>query len=732
MADQALAVQITAVDRFSAELAKFKQSLEKTGVPVDKLGKATERLKPSQGLASMGKAFGDLGTQARGAADELGRIVPPLAAITGAASLAGMAKLVGNFGDWGTRLGNQATRLGVAAGDLQAFQNAARLAGVSAGAATGGLQALTDNLRDAAGGRNPQVLGWFRALGVSMTDASGRARSASELMPQLADKIAAIKNPSDQARVAVALFGGAGEEMLPFLRRGAAGMRDLADTAKRYGVMNEAGVLAADAFRESQVRVQLAVEGLTYSVAQRLAPSLVPLLNRLADWTASQGPALAEALGRIADRFAAWVNNGGLDQLGKKIEGIGSTVNGLVQATTGWDGVAELAFGALAVKRVAGFAKAIAGVRAETALLKAGLSALAADAVLSAIDPQDKLGSWIDRNIPGAAWFDDWMARHTGAGRTYQEQREADPSSLAGYAEMNRRTGPGGGYATDENHRPVRPIEAAPGTFKPLLDLIGRSEGTDRGRGYNETLGYGKFTGGPVDLTGMTLAQIDALQTRMLANPANTLHSSAVGRYQIVQSTLRPLERQLGLDPDTTLFTPAIQDRLASALIQRRGGDDFLAGRIDASALQSGLAREWASIPDPETGASAYGQGTGASTPDVQGTLRRLTTQARYGVSPLDPASTLAPRPTRTFTSSAPAAPLPATPPSPVPLAPPVPVPSASAGTQGVPGANGKVAMHVQFSGAPAGTRMTASADGDVSLSTQGLVDQAFPLIGGP
>lgn len=26
---------------------------------------------------------------------------------------------------------------------------------------------------------------------------------------------------------------------------------------------------------------------------------------------------------------------------------------------------------------------------------------------------------------------------------------------------------------------------------RPLLDLIGKSEGTDKGRGYNETLGYG-------------------------------------------------------------------------------------------------------------------------------------------------------------------------------------------------------------------------------------------------
>ena len=34
--------------------------------------------------------------------------------------------------------------------------------------------------------------------------------------------------------------------------------------------------------------------------------------------------------------------------------------------------------------------------------------------------------------------------------------------------------------------------------YRPLLDLIGLSEGTDKGRGYNETLGYGIMLDGKV------------------------------------------------------------------------------------------------------------------------------------------------------------------------------------------------------------------------------------------
>lgn len=111
-----------------------------------------------------------------------------------------------------------------------------------------------------------------------------------------------------------------------------------------------------------------------------------------------------------------------------------------------------------------------------------------------------------------------------------------------------------------------------------ILELIGSVEGTDKGRGYNESLGYGRFTGGNVSLVTMTLAQIKALQTQMLAQTralpkSDPLYnSSAVGRYQITRSTLEDFQRKLGLS-DNELFSPEIQDKIANAIIAQTGGD---------------------------------------------------------------------------------------------------------------------------------------------------------------
>lgn len=106
--------------------------------------------------------------------------------------------------------------------------------------------------------------------------------------------------------------------------------------------------------------------------------------------------------------------------------------------------------------------------------------------------------------------------------------------------------------------------------YRPMLDLIGKSEGTDKGDGYSETLAYGAYTGGDVDLVSMTLRQLDALQTKMLKHPKNKWNSSAIGRYQIVRTTMREIRKTLGLDP-SALFDRDMQDRMACYLLGLRG-----------------------------------------------------------------------------------------------------------------------------------------------------------------
>ncbi len=159
--------------------------------------------------------------------------------------------------------------------------------------------------------------------------------------------------------------------------------------------------------------------------------------------------------------------------------------------------------------------------------------------------------------------------------------------------------------------------------YRPLLDLIGFTEGTDKGRGYNETLGYGAYTGGAVDLVSMTLDQIDALQTRMLKHPKNRLRSSALGRYQIIRTTLRMLRKTLDLT-GAELFDEAMQDRMACYLLGQRGVDKYLAGRLKEDTLILNLAKEWASLPTPAGKGFYDGQHAAVQPARVRATLAEV------------------------------------------------------------------------------------------------------------
>lgn len=166
--------------------------------------------------------------------------------------------------------------------------------------------------------------------------------------------------------------------------------------------------------------------------------------------------------------------------------------------------------------------------------------------------------------------------------------------------------------------------------YRPMLELIGTSEGTDKGRSYNETLNYGAYTGGAVNLVGMTLDQIDALQTKMLQHPKNKLRSSAVGRYQIIRTTLRTIKEQLGLTGKEK-FDASLQDQLCCYLLGQRGIDKWLAGRLSLDTLIRNLAQEWASIPKPDGKGHYEGQHAGVPVSMVKAALTEVSRRHMEG-----------------------------------------------------------------------------------------------------
>ena len=302
----------------------------------------------------------------------------------------------------------------------------------------------------------------------------------------------------------------------------------------------------------------------------------------------------------------AWAGGTAGAALGSVVPGIGTTIGGLIGAVTGayfggkaGQTVGEQAGGWVSEQREA---KTLTGIEdtSDSALKTIERAGDAAVSAWEALKERMNQARGLPAGAPGAG----------GAGG----MGGAPGTPGAGAVAV---AGAGTGAA---------PITSS-GT-KALLDQIARGEGTTdekaRAHGYASAydvpLGYGKYGGAAgttKPLSEMSFAEVKSLQAQILQN-SGSLNSSAVGKYQIVGKTLRGLQKELGISDDAK-FDAGMQDRLGETLLNRRGYQEFLAGRLTSDQFQKNLVPEWASIADPDTGQAL--QHTGSTTAQMRAAL---------------------------------------------------------------------------------------------------------------
>lgn len=386
-----VAVDATAktIDAINARMAAFgkktQANVERATAPVRSLGNAIKTFGDISGVTRVGSAFGSLARAGNDAYQKVGQIIPLLGIVGSAATVAGVTRMVTAWSEFGSKVEFASQRIGIAASGLSGLQGAAHLAGSSADSLTGGLQALGQTMYDSIGGRNVEAIKMFRTLKIGFEDATGHARKVADVLPEVADKIKAIKDPFAQAQVATALFGGAAESLLPFLRLGSAGMRRYVEDAKRYGAISDASAAAANRLREAQARVSLAIEGFSNRIAERLEPILTPLLTHFAEWIATS-PQVArgvEWLGTKVDQLGGYLNNVDWASVQQTWEGWGTTIGNVTTALGGpqkaIEGLMILMAASFALKVIGPFltlGSAIAGATFKMSALTAGMAGM--------------------------------------------------------------------------------------------------------------------------------------------------------------------------------------------------------------------------------------------------------------------------------------------------------------------------------------------------------------------
>lgn len=174
--------------------------------------------------------------------------------------------------------------------------------------------------------------------------------------------------------------------------------------------------------------------------------------------------------------------------------------------------------------------------------------------------------------------------------------------------------------APTESLRPQpRPVNSAtsPTGSEALLSFIAKGEGSydssNRGTKGSRIIGSTHATSrSGKKLSEMTIGEIRALQE--IKDPDNKDRLFAVGKYQLIPDTMAMAIESLGLSDDQ-VFDSNTQEQLGMWLLMDKRPD--LGGYIrgehnDLNRALTAAAKEWASLPDPETGKSYYGSGNRA------------------------------------------------------------------------------------------------------------------------
>ena len=183
----------------------------------------------------------------------------------------------------------------------------------------------------------------------------------------------------------------------------------------------------------------------------------------------------------------------------------------------------------------------------------------------------------VDAFAKGLNKVTDFIDKHFGSGT---------PSSKPGVGDNKPGTG---GRGPVDMHKSV--FGNAGGAAGNLLDLIGKGES---GGNYDQLVG-----GKTADLTNMTIQQVLDMQKTM--TKTNGFISTAVGKYQMINSTLLAEAKNAGLDLNTTKFDKATQDLLANQLVDQAGY-----GKKDTATVMKNLASTWAALPKDMSGRGAY------------------------------------------------------------------------------------------------------------------------------
>jgi hypothetical protein len=174
---------------------------------------------------------------------------------------------------------NLSHAVGVTTESLSQLSFAAKLSGVDDISSALEKMARSAGLAETG---NAKLQGTFAALGVSLTDSSGKVKSSDQLFLDIADAVSKYNDGLAKTSAVQAIFGRSGAEYIAFLDQGAAAINAAKLEAIALGVdVSSSAAKAADEFEKDMVRIGAAGKGVFNKALEDVLPQFDALTKQI-------------------------------------------------------------------------------------------------------------------------------------------------------------------------------------------------------------------------------------------------------------------------------------------------------------------------------------------------------------------------------------------------------------------------------------------------------------------
>lgn len=253
----------------------------------------------AQQVKVAGEKMQEVGSKVEGVGQALAPVSKAAAAV-GAGLLGAGYKAVTTADD----LNTLSKQTGLTTDELQKMQYASDLIDVSFESMTG---AVTKMKKSMTGHEKT-----WKALGVSVKDADGHMRNASDVFYETIDALSKVKNETERDQLAMDLFGKSADELAGVVDDGGAALQQYGDKAEELGLILDQDLLNSlnatnDQIDTMKAQMSASLIKLGSTVATVLAPAIEKVasgVEKLAEWFSKLSPEQTEVIMKVVGLVA--------------------------------------------------------------------------------------------------------------------------------------------------------------------------------------------------------------------------------------------------------------------------------------------------------------------------------------------------------------------------------------------------------------------------------------------